>query len=70
MPVRFLKVGVELGSRTGTARTRQFVNAVANTIHGFPGPSVRFDMNPSENSTFRWTGPSISAATATRCNQT
>lgn len=49
MPVRFLKGSVELGSRTGTARTRQFVNAVANTIHSFSlGPSVRFDMNPSE----------------------
>lgn len=46
-PVRFLKGSVELSSNISLFKTKQFINAAANTIRTFAiGPAVRLDMNP------------------------
>jgi hypothetical protein len=49
MPARFLKGTVEIGSRTGFLKTRQFINSFANNIKTLSfGPMIRFDMNPND----------------------
>jgi hypothetical protein len=49
MPVRFLKGTMEIGSRTGFLKTRQFINSYANNIRTLSfGPTLRFDINPND----------------------
>ncbi|MBC7947488.1 MAG: outer membrane beta-barrel protein [Chitinophagaceae bacterium] len=49
MPVRFLKGTIEVGSRTGFFKTKQFLNKQANDITTLTaGPELRLDMNPND----------------------
>jgi Outer membrane protein beta-barrel family/Carboxypeptidase regulatory-like domain len=49
IPVRFLKGTVELSSRTGYFKSKQFINGSGNDIKTLSfGPELRLDMNPTE----------------------
>ncbi|HLG39457.1 MAG TPA: outer membrane beta-barrel protein, partial [Chitinophagaceae bacterium] len=49
MPVRFLKGTVEIGSRSGYFKTKQFIDSAANNIKTWSlGPEIRFDLNPND----------------------
>ena len=49
MPVRFLKGTMEIGSRSGYFKTKQFIDAAVNVIKTWSlGPELRFDINPGE----------------------
>ncbi|MDP4263703.1 MAG: TonB-dependent receptor family protein [Bacteroidota bacterium] len=49
LPARFLKGTVEIGSRTGYLKTKQFINTLANDIKTWSlGPELRLDMNPND----------------------
>ncbi|MBL7738378.1 MAG: TonB-dependent receptor [Chitinophagaceae bacterium] len=49
MPVRVLKATLEVSARTRYAKTKQFINSLANDIKtlGF-GPEIRLDMNATD----------------------
>jgi hypothetical protein len=49
VPARFLKGTIEIGSRTGYFKTKQFINTFANDIKTWSlGPELRLDMNPND----------------------
>ena len=49
MPVRLLKGTIELSSRTGYFKSKQFINGSGNDIKTLSfGPELRLDMNPTE----------------------
>jgi hypothetical protein len=48
MPLRFLKTSLELSSRVGYFKGRQFINGIGNNIKALSvGPLIRLDMNPT-----------------------
>ncbi|PSL45600.1 outer membrane receptor protein involved in Fe transport [Chitinophaga niastensis] len=48
LPLRLLKGTVNFSTNVGYSKTKQFINAVPNTIRTFTlGPTARFDINPS-----------------------
>lgn len=50
IPVHFLKGTVEIGSRTGYYKTKQFIDRTANTIKTWSaGPELRLDMSAGQN---------------------
>jgi len=49
LPLRVLKGTINFSSNMGYNKTKQFINTVPNVINAFTmGPSVRFDLNPSD----------------------